>query len=59
MNDAAEAVTTADTDTKCPCGAESDYAAHGIRDQEIYDEHWCAACWTGKEPAKVAEESIP
>ena len=31
--------------TECPCGEESVYGAHGIRDGEIYSEYFCEKCW--------------
>jgi hypothetical protein len=31
------------------CGKESEYGAHGIRDQEVYDEYWCGPCYHKKD----------
>lgn len=30
------------------CNAESTIGAHGIRNDEIYDEYYCEACWRSK-----------
>lgn len=52
---------TAELDsTKCACGAESDYGAHGVSNGEIYDEYYCEACWNNKgrvEPKEEVEET--
>lgn len=44
---------TIDSDACLGCGSESDYGAHGIKNEEVYSEHWCSACWNKKDREKT------
>lgn len=33
----------------CPCGAESVYGCHGVRDREAYSEYFCRECKNKRE----------
>lgn len=33
----------------CKCGKPSTIGAHGIRDNEVYDEYMCSKCYSGKD----------
>jgi hypothetical protein len=38
-------MTTSIEDPCCQCGRESEFGAHGIRENEVYDEYYCESCW--------------
>lgn len=31
--------------TNCPCGEESVYGCHGVREGEVYTEYFCKVCY--------------
>jgi hypothetical protein len=36
----------------CACGAPSEYGAHGIRDNKVYDEYFCESCYNKERKGK-------
>ena len=45
---------------KCQvCGETADYGCHGIRDGEVYSEHYCEKHYNAKKRGRELEESKP